>query len=260
MNILTKDTLQVQIWSTRKEMGEKAAHDVTGYINQALQNKAELNIIFAAAPSQNEFLSALLQSDIDWTRINAFHMDEYRGLPSDAPQRFGNFLKRAIFEKVPFKSVHYFDAVNENTKEVCDQYARLLDQYPTDIVFMGIGENGHIAFNDPHVAFFQDEERVKVVKLDEACRNQQVHDGCFVALDEVPRYAYTLTIPALMAAKRIFCIVPASSKAKAVADTIFGEITESCPASILRRHPAATLYCDKDSADYLINSYNTEKV
>lgn len=260
MKLIYKDKLRVEIFDTRSEMGHKAATDVTAYIGEALNRKDELNIIFASAPSQNEFLAALLQSNIDWTRINAFHMDEYLELPADAPQRFGNFLRQSIFGKVPFKSVHYFEDEGATPIEVCRHYKTLLEQHPADIVFMGIGENGHIAFNDPHVAFFNDPERVKIVELDETCRRQQVNDGCFAAIDEVPLHAYTLTIPALMAARKIFCIVPARTKAKAVRDTIQGGITEQCPASILRQHPAVTLYCDADSAYYLITDSNTEKI
>lgn len=260
MKSLKKDKLQVCIFDNRREMGEAAARDVACYINNILTEKDELNIIFAAAPSQNELLAALLKTDIDWTRINAFHMDEYIGLRPDAPQRFGNFLNLSIFGKVPFKSVHYFDDVNAQPEEVCRRYAGLLTSYPADIVFMGIGENGHIAFNDPHVAYFDDPEMVKVVDLDETCRNQQVNDGCFATLADVPHRAYTLTIPALTAASRIFCIVPAATKAKAVRDTVLGEVTRMCPASILRTHDNATLYCDMDSAAYLIKTLETQEV
>ena len=126
-----------------------------------------------------------------------------------------------------------------------------MKKYPADIVVMGIGENGHIAFNDPHVARFDDPETVKTVELDQVCRMQQVHDGCFKSLDEVPRTALTLTIPALTAPERVFCVVPASAKARAVRDTVLGPISESCPASILRRHNNATLYLDRDSAALL---------
>lgn len=245
-----KDKLAVKVFENRKLMGKAAATDVADCIEQMLSEKKEINMIFAAAPSQNEFLEELAESGVEWERINAFHMDEYIGLPLDAEQRFGTFLKERIFGRVPFKSVHYINGQAQPEKE-CDRYSLLLKQYPVDIVCLGIGENGHIAFNDPHVAKFDDPELVKVVALDEKCRMQQVHDGCFRSIELVPTQAISLTIPALVAAKYMFCIVPASTKAQAVYDTIYGEISESCPASILRTKANAVLYLDSDSAALL---------
>ncbi len=246
------DNLKVKIFETRFEMGELAAKEAGECILKLLANKDELNIIFAAAPSQNDFFAALVKhSEIDWKRINAFHMDEYVGLDKEAPQGFGNFLKNAIFEHLPFKNVFYLYSDQLSNKENCERYEKLLKEYPTDIVFMGIGENGHIAFNDPHVARFNDSNRVKIVDLDVSCRQQQVNDGCFTTLNDVPTYATTLTIPALMSAKHLFCMVPTDRKAKAVKDTLEGVIDEKCPASILRRHVSATLYIDKQSAALL---------
>lgn len=246
----TKDKLAVKVFENRKLMGKEAATDVADCIEQMLSEKKEINMVFAAAPSQNEFLEELVDSGVEWERINAFHMDEYIGLPLDAEQRFGTFLKERIFGRVPFKSVHYINGQAQPEKE-CDRYSLLLKQYPVDIVCLGIGENGHIAFNDPHVAKFDDPELVKVVALDEKCRMQQVHDGCFRSIELVPTQAISLTIPALVAAKYMFCIVPASTKAQAVYDTIYGEISESCPASILRTKANAVLYLDSDSAALL---------
>ena len=246
----TKDKLAVKVFENRKLMGKEAATDVADCIKQMLSEKKEINMVFAAAPSQNEFLEELVDSGVEWERINAFHMDEYIGLPLDAEQRFGTFLKERIFGRVPFKSVHYINGQAQPEKE-CDRYSLLLKQYPVDIVCLGIGENGHIAFNDPHVAKFDDPELVKVVALDEKCRMQQVHDGCFRSIELVPTQAISLTIPALVAAEYMFCIVPASTKAQAVYDTIYGEISESCPASILRTKANAVLYLDSDSAALL---------
>lgn len=245
-----KDKLAVKVFENRKLMGKAAATDVADCIKQMLSEKKEINMVFAAAPSQNEFLEELAESGVEWERINAFHMDEYIGLPLDAEQRFGTFLKERIFGRVPFKSVHYINGQAQPEKE-CDRYSLLLKQYPVDIVCLGIGENGHIAFNDPHVAKFDDPELVKVVALDEKCRMQQVHDGCFRSIELVPTQAISLTIPSLVAAEYMFCIVPASTKAQAVYDTIYGEISESCPASILRTKTNASLYLDADSAALL---------
>lgn len=254
------DELIPHILPTRSEMGARAACDVLKKIKELLASQDELSMIFAAAPSQNEFLVALIAStDIDWSRITAFHMDEYVGLPRSAPQGFGNFLKERLFSKLPFKSVHYLDGLAPDPSEECLRYTELLKAHPVDIVCLGIGENGHIAFNDPHVALFDDPQAVKVVDLDDLCRIQQVNDGCFNSLDEVPRYALTLTIPTLTSASFMYCIVPGPTKTHAVLATLENPISESCPASILRRHPHAFLYLDKESAALSSFSQNAQK-
>ena len=247
-----QDLLTVQIYATRWEMGKAAAKDIKERILSLLQNQTEINMIFAAAPSQNEVLEALVNDrEIPWDRVNAFHMDEYIGLAPDAPQGFGNFLKAHIFGRVGFKSVHYIDISASDAESECARYAALLREFPTDIVVMGIGENGHVAFNDPPVADFCDRLAVKPVKLDEICRNQQVHDGCFASLEDVPTTAITLTVPTLMSGKHLFCIVPAKTKANAVRATLCGEIGEHCPATALRRHESAVLYLDGESSALL---------
>ena len=249
MKTWKKDLLTVNAYETRAEMGTSAAADIKAKILALLQTKETINMIFAAAPSQNEVLASLaLDREIPWNRVNAFHMDEYIGLSSDAPQGFGNFLKEHIFGLAPFKSVNYIDISAKDPDKECERYAALLAEYPTDIVVMGIGENGHIAFNDPPVADFADTKAVKPVLLDEICRNQQVNDGCFATIDDVPKYAITLTVPTLFAGDYLFCIVPAATKANAVKATLCGEIGEACPATILRRHKNAILYLDGDSS------------
>lgn len=252
MKAFEKDKLKVEIYDTRAEMGNAAARDIKAKIAQLLAEKREINMIFAAAPSQNEVLAALADDgQIEWNRVNAYHMDEYIGLSADAPQGFGNFLKTHIFGRAPFKSVHYIDCTASDPEKEAARYEKLLGDNPPDIVVMGIGENGHIAFNDPPVADFKDARGAKVVKLDEVCRNQQVHDGCFARLEEVPKYAITLTVPTLVSAPWLFCIVPAKTKANAVKECLTGEIGEHCPASILRLQENAVLYLDKDSASLL---------
>lgn len=247
-----KDLLKVNIYNTRTEMGVSAANDIKAKILELLEKKETINMIFAAAPSQNEVLAALANDKtIPWNRVNAYHMDEYIGLSADAPQGFGNFLKEHIFGIADFKSVNYIDVTAADADAECERYSKLLRENPTDIVVMGIGENGHIAFNDPPVADFRDVKKVKSVLLDEICRNQQVHDGCFATLDDVPKMAITLTVPTLFAGKYLFCIVPAKTKAFAVRDTINGDISEKCPASVLRMHTDAILYLDSDSASLL---------
>lgn len=247
-----KDLLKVKIYSTRDEMGKAAGAEIKAKILSLLETKETINMIFAAAPSQNEVLASLATDpEIPWNRVNAFHMDEYIGLSADAPQGFGNFLKAHIFGLANFKSVTYIDSTATDAQKECERYSALLKQYPTDIVVMGIGENGHIAFNDPPVADFKDPQMVKPVVLDEICRNQQVHDGCFATIDDVPKMAITLTVPTLFAGDYLFCIVPAATKAQAVRDTVCGEIGEACPATILRQHKNAILYLDGDSSSLL---------
>ena len=246
------DSLKVKIFETRALMGADAAKDIKARIADLLSKKAEINMIFAAAPSQNDVLKSLVEDkSIEWNRVNAYHMDEYVGLDKDAPQGFGNFLKEHIFGLVPFKSVNYIDISALDPEKEAERYSALLESNPTDIVVMGIGENGHIAFNDPPVANFKDEVLVKKVKLDEICRNQQVNDGCFKSIDEVPTHAMTLTVPALVRAPYLFCIVPAPTKANAVCETLNGTIDEHCPASILRTRENAILYLDADSSKLL---------
>lgn len=249
---LNNDCLTTKIYPTVVEMGEGAAKEAADRICALLAEKEEINMIFAAAPSQNAFLESLIADErIDWSRINAFHMDEYIGLPADAPQGFGNFLRARIFERVPFKQVYYINGAAEDLDAECARYTALLTEHPTDIVCMGIGENGHIAFNDPHVAEFNDPKWVKVVSLDQMCRQQQVNDKCFETIDQVPTHALTLTIPTLMRPEWVFCIVPYTGKANAVKATVEGEICEQCPASILRKKEKSCLYLDADSASKL---------
>ena len=252
MNTFKKDKLTVNVYGSRSEMGKAAAKDIKDRIVQLLSVKNEINMIFAAAPSQNEVLAALAEDkEIEWGRINAYHMDEYIGLPAKAPQAFGNFLRDHLFGLVPFKSVNYIDITATDHEKESSRYGKLLSDNPTDIVVMGIGENGHIAFNDPPVADFCDKLKVKPVKLDEVCRNQQVNDGCFEKLSDVPTHALTLTVPTLVSAPYLFCIVPAKTKAWAVKETLNGTVDEHCPATVLRTHESAVLYLDPDSASML---------
>lgn len=255
-----KDELLVKIIPDRNEMGRVAADEVTAKIIELQAAQDEINMIFAAAPSQNEFIADLIsRSEIDWTRVNAFHMDEYIGLDSDAPQGFGNFLKDRIFGKVPFKTVNYLNGQADDLEKECERYANLLRKNPVDIVCMGIGENGHIAFNDPGLADFNDEKLVKIIELELASRQQQVNDKCFDLLSDVPKQALTLTIPALLQGKFMYCMVPASNKAQAVFNTLNDDISEDCPATILRTKENVTLYLDGASSALLnLNNHKNE--
>lgn len=242
-----KDNLKVQVYKNRLDMGRAAAASTAARMKQLLSEKDRIRMVFAAAPSQNEFLQALTEDqDIDWSRVTAFHMDEYIGLPQDAPQRFSQFLKERLFDKVNPGELYLIDS-SKGAEEECRRYAELLNEAPIDIVCLGIGENGHIAFNDPPVADFEDSQVIKPVELDDACRQQQVNDGCFPAFDDVPTHALTLTIPTMLSASHLFCIVPGTTKREAVMHTLNSPISTACPATILRTHPDCTLYVDPDS-------------
>lgn len=243
------DRLVIEVYRSRHEMGQAAAVTVARHMRQALARNDRVRMIFAAAPSQNEFLAALAaEPDLDWQRVIAFHMDEYLGLPREATQAFGTFLRIRLFDRVQPSTIHYLDGTSPNPEAEAQRYGALLAANPLDIACVGIGENGHLAFNDPPVADFNDPRPVKIVEVDEVSRLQQVHDGCFKDIADVPRRALTVTIPPLVGARVISCVVPGPTKAHAVHDTLHGPITTRCPASILRRHPQAILYLDPGSA------------
>ena len=241
------EKLTTYIYETRTEMGSAAGQAAAKAIRETLDKKGYANVIFAAAPSQNETLAALLTENVDFSRVHAYHMDEYAGLSIKDEQSFARYLNDHIFSLAPFASVNYIPATLPAEK-ACEAYAELLRKNPPDVVCMGIGENGHIAFNDPPVADFHDTKLIKKVELDDTCRMQQVHDGCFPTFDDVPKYALTLTVPALMSAGHLICTVPASTKAHAVKAMLEGEYGEVCPATALRKHGDAKMFLDKDSA------------
>ena len=244
----TIGNLPVHVFETRTEMGKAAAKDAAERIQNIIEAKGEANVVFAAAPSQNELLEGLLEFDIDWTKVRGFHQDEYIGISEDEPAGFGNFLRRAIFDRVPFYKLYYLLCKPEDTKEKCAEYTHLLKRYPADLIFLGVGENGHLAFNDPAVANFDDPEMIKVVELDDACRQQQVNDGCFEKLEDVPKQAMSMTMSFIRSVPEAICVVPTERKAEAIKQVLQGEITTTCPASILRRLNNAALYLDRDSA------------
>ncbi|MDN5283993.1 MAG: glucosamine-6-phosphate deaminase [Mucilaginibacter sp.] len=247
-----QECLKVFVADNRDLLGAQAADMIASCIRTLLANQDIVNMIFAAAPSQNEMLASLIDADdIDWSRVNAFHMDEYIGLPADAPQAFSMFLKQRLFDKLPFHSVNYLNGSAGDPAQECKRYTALLNANLPDIVCMGIGENTHIAFNDPHVADLNDSQLVKIVTLDEVCRQQQVNDGCFNSLNDVPQKALTLTVPALMQAHYIYCVVPGSTKASAVKLTLHQPVSNRYPSTALKNHHAAVLFVDKESAALL---------
>jgi glucosamine-6-phosphate deaminase len=241
------DRLTVESFATRAEMGAAAAADIAGALVGCLSRQSSVRMVFAAAPSQADMLSALVtQPGIEWRRVTAFHMDEYVGLDPAAPARFANWLDAHVFTRLPFAAVHRITPEPDAEAEIA-RYSSLLNEAPIDLICLGIGVNGHIAFNDPPVADFNDPLDVKIVELDEVCRQQQVDDDCFPDLGSVPHRAITLTVPRLLRAGRLFCVVPGAVKRDAVSKTLYGPLSTNCPASILRNHEACTLYIDRDS-------------
>jgi len=236
----------------RKAMGENAALLVAALVRTACRERGEARVIFACAPSQDDFLAALPGTELDWSKLVVFHMDEYVGLSAAHPQSFRSYLRDHLISHLPGpKALHLIAADAPDLERECERYAALLSEKPIDLVCMGIGENGHIAFNDPPVADFLDPRPVKLVELDAACRQQQVNDGCFPALADVPTHALTLTIPALLGARHISCVVPGVRKARAVRDTLRGPVSTTCPASILQTHPSVCMHIDSAAASLL---------
>ena len=240
-------TLPIYVGSSRIDMGQRAASDVAEELRRRLAQQLGVRMIFAAAPSQTEMLDALAeQPGIDWSRVTAFHMDEYLGLAENAPQRFGLWLRHVLFDKLPFAAVHLIEP-GDDAEAAAVEYAKKLGEAPIDIVCLGIGANGHLAFNDPP-ADLNDPASVKIVYLDHACRQQQVDDKCFRTFEDVPERALTLTIPRLLAADRLYCCVPGTIKREAVRRTFTDPIGPACPATALRLHAHCILYLDPDSA------------
>lgn len=238
----------IHVLPDRPTMGRQAATIIAQILKERLLAvDGPVRVVFAAAQSQRDTLDALIATDgIDWSRIEAFHMDEYLGLPEEHPSGFANWLRQHIFGRVPFRATHTIHP-GADPEQAATDYASLMGDAPLDLVICGIGQNGHLAFNDPPVADFNDPLDAKVVELDLTCRLQQVEDGGFATLEEVPTHAITLTVPRLMHSVAVVCIVPDASKRQAVTAALTGPITTEVPASILRTHPNATFVLDKEA-------------
>jgi len=254
---LNAGRLAVEIHADRAALGQAAALAAAAYLHDVIAARGEARVIFACAPSQDEFLSALIKvaqsghTLVDWSKVTAFHMDDYVGLAGTHPQSFRTYLRQHLLSQVNVKQFHPLPAEEPDSTAVCAHYSALLSEKPIDLICLGIGENGHIAFNDPPVAEFADPQLIKIVELDEACRIQQVNDGCFPHFDAVPKHAFTLTVSVFRRASRLSIHVPGPRKAAAVQATVEGPITTACPAAILRLHPSATLYVDQAAAQQL---------
>jgi len=251
MKEFQKDRLTVKIFPGKNELGKAAASSVADKLKAKIAEKGYVNLILATGASQFQFLKHLQQHNIEWKKITVFHLDEYLGLPETHPASFRKYLKERILEKVQPKEVYYLngDAADPETEVL--RYENLLRNHPVDVACIGIGENGHIAFNDPPVADFNDSRLVKIVELDEACRMQQLGEGWFPAFEDVPTHALSLTIPAIMNCTHISCVVPDERKAEAIYNTIHAEVSTACPATILRTHPDVIVYLDEGSASKL---------
>jgi len=246
------DALPVRVYRQQAEMAQDVARIAQKYLQEVLAKQASAAVILATGNSQIQFLESLIAlGGVDWSRLTLFHMDEYLGLDATHKASFRRYMRERVEQRVKPRHFHYVEGDTLLPLDECARYTRLLQAQQIDLCCLGIGENGHIAFNDPPVANFQDPHQVKLVKLDHACRQQQVSEGHFPNMDAVPQYAFTLTIPMLCSAKRMLCVAPEKRKAQAVKNALRGPITTDCPASFLRRQAHATLFLDLDSAAHI---------
>jgi glucosamine-6-phosphate deaminase len=247
------ESLCVSVYATNQEMGTAAAQEATAVIQSAVREKGSANIIIATGNSQLTFLAALREHvEIDWSQVNIFHMDEYVGIDPNHPASFPKFLRQHLLNYIQPKAFYPVPGQAQDLGKACQEYEQLLRAHPADLCALGFGENGHLAFNDPPFAAFNDPVWVKVVQLAETSRHQQVGEGHFASLGEVPTHAITLTIPALLSAQRILAIVPELRKADAAYKALRGPITPDCPASILRQITRAHLFLDRDAATKIL--------
>jgi len=245
------DQLNVKLFEEKTAMGKAAAVYSAAAIAEAIRAKGKARVTFATGASQFAFLDALTQQNIPWERVEVFHLDDYIGLPEDHPASFKRYLRERLLDKTKPGKVFFLNGNAPNLPDECERYAALLLEDEIDLACIGIGENGHLAFNDPHAADFADPAIVKTVSMDEPCRRQQFGEGWFASLDEVPQMGLTQTILAIMRSRKISCFVPDQRKAEAVRNALQGPISQACPASILRRHPDAVLWLDSAAAALL---------
>ena len=246
----TVDNLHITVYDDKNLLGEAGAELASQHINEAIEAKGHAVIVLATGASQFEFLDHLSGQVLKWARVEAFHLDEYVGLPATHPASFRRYLQERLLNKVDIRTFHAIIGDADDVQAECDRLDTLYRNKEIDVAFVGIGENGHLAFNDPP-ATFNDRVMYKIVQLDTACRRQQMGEGWFKSLDDVPEQAISMTIPGIMRAKTIICSVPDLRKAQAVYNTLKGKISGEYPASILRRHPRAYLLLDPNSASKL---------
>ncbi len=242
--------MEIKIYEDKQTMGAAAAHKISKFINQAIKESNAASIILATGASQFEMLDHLVQEDVDWSKVTAFHLDEYIGLPASHPASFRKYLKERFVDRISgLKAFHYING-EDNPLHECDSLGKLINQFSISVACIGIGENGHLAFNDPPADFDTDAPYI-VVNLDTACRQQQLGEGWFPTFDSVPKQAISMSIKHIMKSKAIVCTVPDERKANAVKAAIEGDITNMVPASILQLHSDCSMYLDNASANFL---------
>jgi len=239
------------IYKTKQEMGAAAAAQAADAIQQAIEEKGQANIILATGTSQFETIKSLTSSGIDFSKVTMFHLDEYIGLPADHPASFRKYLKERFVDKVPaLKAVHFVEGDAENPQQECQRLGDIIAKNPIDVALIGIGENGHLAFNDPP-ADFETEQPYIIVELDEKCRAQQMGEGWFKTLEQVPRRAISMSIRQIIKSACLIVSVPEKRKAEAVKNALEGKVTNICPASILQTHKSCKIFLDSDAASQL---------
>ena len=242
-------SLNIEIHPDSRSTAEAAAHDAARSLVELGKRNDEFGVIFATGSSQIATLGALIAtSDLPWDKVLGFHLDEYIGMPVEHPASFRGYLQRHLLSKVKLKEFYEIDGTTPDIDKVCRQYALNLKEAAPQLCLLGIGENGHLAFNDPSEADFKDPQDVRVVHLDTVCRQQQASEGWFSSLQDVPEIAITVTIPVLLRVPKLILSIPGPRKAEAVKRMIDGPISTACPATILRLHPNATVYLDQDAA------------
>ena len=241
--------MKIEIAETKQELGKLAAEKGAELIRKAIQKNGKANIIVATGASQFEMLGELVKEDIDWSVVTGFHLDEYIGIELSHPASFRKYLKERFVDLVPIKEFNYVDGSTDALAE-CVRLGEIISRHPIDVAFVGIGENGHLAFNDPP-ADFETEEPYLVVNLDDDCRRQQLGEGWFPTFDDVPKQAISMSIKQIMKSEHIICSVPDERKAAAVKNTLKSEVSSLVPASVLQLHPSTWLFLDKTSASGL---------
>ncbi len=244
--------MNITISTSKQDLGQRAASKGADLIREAIAQKNEANIIVATGASQFEMLSALIEEEIDWSKVNGFHLDEYIGLPIDHPASFRKYLRERFVDKINLQNFYYVDGEQDPAVE-CARLGDIMEKYPIDVAFVGIGENAHLAFNDPP-ADFQIKDPYLVVDLDEACRTQQFNEGWFSSLDEVPKRAISMSIHQIMQSKHIICTVPDERKSMAVSKSLYGSVTPEIPASVLQNHHTTYFFLDQESASRIPQS------
>lgn len=243
--------MDVKIYPTTEAMGKAAAEMAVEELSRCIAEKGKASFMAATGASQFAFLEALTKTDkVDWAKTTMFHLDEYIGIPADHPAAFRRYLRERLIDKVHPGAVNLIDGSADDPAAECERLSRLVEEHGIDVAFVGIGENGHLGFNDPP-ADFNTDAVFHVARLNDTCRQQQVGEGWFETVDDVPEKAITISIPGVLKAKRILCIVPEERKAEAVKGAVTGPVSPDCPSSAMQHHPNTTLLLDKDSASLL---------